>query len=464
MAALHGAVALAEPHRVAVGVGEDLDLDVAGPGEVLLEVRLGAAEVGLGLAGRRVERRLRVLGVVDDLHALAAAAVRGLDRDRPADLLAERDHVVDAADLLERAGHAGHAATVGGLAGRDLVAHDVDGVGRRADPGDAALGDRAGEVGVLGVEAVAGVHAVDAGPLDHVEDRVGVEVALGRGLAAERVRLVGVADVQRVAVELGVHRDRGDPELAAGAHHAHGDLAAVRDQDLLEQRSPPRRPFTERRILRAVPEPLAIPPEAPGGVRRRAVVRRARLHQPLPASTRPAPAPRPGVVAVADHQTAGAAGSGGRGSRRPARRCWRRCCCGRRCPPERRHLLVTAAGAGDGRGGRGHDRGRRGAEVAERPPRGRAQAVRGARRGRRRRAGGRARRERRVDRRARRPRRDRHGVQPRGRPADRRGGRCSTRSSARYADATRPTSPAPAPATRPPGHARATGPGRAAAA
>ena len=48
--ALHRAVALAEPHRVAVGVGEDLHLDVARPGEVLLEVRLGAAEVGLRLA------------------------------------------------------------------------------------------------------------------------------------------------------------------------------------------------------------------------------------------------------------------------------------------------------------------------------------------------------------------------------------------------------------------------------
>ena len=144
-----------------------------------------------------------------------------------------------------------------------------------------ALGDGAGEVGVLGIEAVAGVHAVDPGPLDDVEDRVGVEVALGGGLATEGVRLVRIADVQRVAVELGVHRDRGDPELSAGTHHAHGDLAAVRDQDLLEQRSPPNRPFTERRILRAVPRPQAIPPEGPSAFTR-PVVRRARFHQPLP--------------------------------------------------------------------------------------------------------------------------------------------------------------------------------------
>ena len=60
----------------------------------------------------------------------------------------------------------------------------------------------------------------------------GVEVALGRGLAAERIRLVGESHVQRVAVELRVHGHRGDAELAARADDAYGDLAPVGDQDL----------------------------------------------------------------------------------------------------------------------------------------------------------------------------------------------------------------------------------------
>ena len=47
MAALGRAVALAQPHGVAVGVGEDLHLHVAGPGQVALEVALdGAGEAG----------------------------------------------------------------------------------------------------------------------------------------------------------------------------------------------------------------------------------------------------------------------------------------------------------------------------------------------------------------------------------------------------------------------------------
>ena len=43
--------------------------------------------------------------------------------------------------------------------------------------------------------------------------------------------------VQRVRVGLGVDGHGRDAELAAGADDAHGDLAAVGDEDLLEHRA-----------------------------------------------------------------------------------------------------------------------------------------------------------------------------------------------------------------------------------
>ncbi len=140
--------------------------------------------------------------------------------------------LVGGGEELGGAGHARHARCLGGDAARHLVAHHLDGLGRRADEGHAPLGDGAGEVGVLGEEAVAGVHGVGAGLLDDVEDALGVEVALGRGLPAERVGLVGQPDVERFAVELGVHRHAGDAELLARTDDADGDLAPVGDQDL----------------------------------------------------------------------------------------------------------------------------------------------------------------------------------------------------------------------------------------
>src|SRR5204862_3582618 len=82
VAALRRTVPLAQPHGVALDVGEHLELDVTRPGEIPLEVRLRPAEVRLALAGGRVERALRLVGPADHLHAPAAAAERSLDRDR----------------------------------------------------------------------------------------------------------------------------------------------------------------------------------------------------------------------------------------------------------------------------------------------------------------------------------------------------------------------------------------------
>ena len=87
VAALDRALALAEVHAVAVRVGQDLDLDVAR--------RVEVASRGRGVRRRRRDRasaaraakapRAR-LGLAHDAHALAAAAGRGLEQHRVADL------------------------------------------------------------------------------------------------------------------------------------------------------------------------------------------------------------------------------------------------------------------------------------------------------------------------------------------------------------------------------------------
>ena len=97
VAALGRAVALADPHDVAVGVADDLHLHVARPGEVALDVALVAAEALERLGLRRLERGVGLVGALHDAHAAAAAAVGRLDGDRPAELLAEGDDLVAAA-------------------------------------------------------------------------------------------------------------------------------------------------------------------------------------------------------------------------------------------------------------------------------------------------------------------------------------------------------------------------------
>ena len=120
------------------------------------------------------------------------------------------------------------------LAGAGLGAHGLDRARRRADEDDPGLLAGLGEGRVLGEEAVAGVDRLGARLAGDLEDLLDVQVALGRRGAAQEVGLGRAADVQGVAVDLGVDGHRGDAELVQRAADADGDLAAVGDQDLRE--------------------------------------------------------------------------------------------------------------------------------------------------------------------------------------------------------------------------------------
>ena len=94
VAALDRALALAEVDDGAVRVGEHLHLDVARILQVALDVDGCVREVRLALSPGRLEGALDLVGGLDDLQALAAPAGRGLDRDRPAELVAEPPDLV----------------------------------------------------------------------------------------------------------------------------------------------------------------------------------------------------------------------------------------------------------------------------------------------------------------------------------------------------------------------------------
>ena len=81
---LDAALALEQGDRVAVGVGQHLDLDVAGRGDVPLEEHGPVAERRRGLAPGAGQRLGQCPGSLDDAHAPATTAGRGLDQKGPA--------------------------------------------------------------------------------------------------------------------------------------------------------------------------------------------------------------------------------------------------------------------------------------------------------------------------------------------------------------------------------------------
>ena len=169
-----------------------------------------------------------------DAHAAPAAAARRLEDHRKADAPRLFDGVIGIAeDLAAREQRKPEALRV--AARGDLVAPRAHRLGRRPDERHAALLAERGELGVLGEEAVARMDCVGAGDLGGADDRRNIQVTRRSGSRADAHRLVGEAHVQRAGVDVGVHGDRRDAELAAGADDAQRDLAAVRDEDLLER-------------------------------------------------------------------------------------------------------------------------------------------------------------------------------------------------------------------------------------
>src|SRR5207248_11693991 len=104
VAPLDRAVALAEMDDVAVRVREHLHLDVARVDDQLLDVDVRVREVRLPLPPRALERLLPLRRVAHLLHALAAAARRGLDQERVAELVAAREPPLDPCHRTGRAG------------------------------------------------------------------------------------------------------------------------------------------------------------------------------------------------------------------------------------------------------------------------------------------------------------------------------------------------------------------------
>ena len=241
IAALDRAVALEEVDDIAMGVAEDLHLDMAGPLDQLFEIDLVLAEGGLGLALGLGHLALEVLLGADDAHAAAAAAPGRLQHHREADLrrhLPDRRHVVG-----QRLGrrHDGHADLDGEIARGDLVAEPAHGIARRADEGDAGLAAGVDEFRALRQQAVAGMDRVRAGDPGDAQDLLDRQIGLDRPhvlvemrAAADLIALVRLEAVEGQLVLLRPDRHRPEPELVGGAEHANGDFGSVGDENLTD--------------------------------------------------------------------------------------------------------------------------------------------------------------------------------------------------------------------------------------
>src|ERR1700689_4752823 len=168
-------------------------------------------------------------------HAAAAAAARGLDDHRVADVLGD-------AEVLIRiftqgpvgSGYTRDAGRLHDLDGGNFVAHEPDGFGARSDEYESALLDPLGEIGIFREETVTWVDRHRVRDFRRTDDCRHVQIGERRLRRPNADRLICQQDVFGVEIRGGVNGHRLDAQFAAGAQYAQGDLAAVRDDDFFD--------------------------------------------------------------------------------------------------------------------------------------------------------------------------------------------------------------------------------------
>src|SRR5438093_9181395 len=138
MPPLNGTLALSQMNGVAVLVGHDLKLNVAGALDVFLDVAVGDAESADRFGLRRLQGHRKLILAVNDAHATSAAAGCRLYYDRIANLIGNGHALTLAADRT-RTARQDRQAKLSNFGSRPgLVSHQPDAVGRWADELDPA--------------------------------------------------------------------------------------------------------------------------------------------------------------------------------------------------------------------------------------------------------------------------------------------------------------------------------------
>ena len=177
------------------------------------------------------EQIREIARLVNHAHAATAAAKRGLDDQRKANLLRDLQRFATVFNRVFRARQHRHVDLLRKRAGGGFVAHVAEQIHARADENNSRLLARFRKIRVLGQKAVAGMDEVHALLFRERDDAGDVEIGTDRAFAfADDIGLIRLEAVDGEPVFLRVNGDGAQAEFRRGAEDADGDLAAVGDE------------------------------------------------------------------------------------------------------------------------------------------------------------------------------------------------------------------------------------------
>jgi hypothetical protein len=224
--------------RVTLTVGQNLHFHVTRVGQEFFQIDHRVAERRASFGAGQFGEGDQVFFLVHHAHAATTTAASGFDDHRVADFAtdAQRRFFVFR-QWAVRTWNGRNACFDHRVLGRDLVTHQANGVGFRADEGEAGVLDLLGKIGVFREETVAWVNGGSASHFSGSDDGRDVQVGLRGRRRADADGFVCQTQVHQLFVGLGVNGDGLDAHLFAGTQNPQGDLTAVSDQNFFQLRS-----------------------------------------------------------------------------------------------------------------------------------------------------------------------------------------------------------------------------------
>ncbi len=259
---LDAAVTHADRPHGAVGVADDLHLDVFGPDHQLFDENRVVPERAPCLRAGRLEGPGELLGRLDPTDAPTTTAGGGLDEYGIADALGMLVRLLDGLDRTATPCRDRDRRSLGDLLRGDLVAEASHHLGVGADEGDPESLAHVDESGMLGHETPADPHGlgsgVDQGLLEATlvdVAHLAVTVVVDEGGRSDVVGLVGLSHEHRMVIGIGVERDGAEIGAVLGVvlehrvDESHCRFAAIDDGDAAEahESAPPFPTVADRR-------------------------------------------------------------------------------------------------------------------------------------------------------------------------------------------------------------------------
>ncbi len=237
MASLHGTFTLEQVNHVAMGVAENLDLNVFWILNKAFDKNTVVAKkiLSFGLAGSK--GRSQLLGFVNHANSFSATSGRGFDDHWKTNALSLFLGFLNRRHWAGTSRNSGHTRLLHQFPRVEFVSHGYDVFCGWTNKCQASLFDSFCKFGGFTEESVSGVNRFRSRFFCNFNDLVDPQIRFGTGCRTNVISFVRQHDMKSISIGFAVNRHGSNSQFTKSASHSNCDFSTVGDENFFKHRS-----------------------------------------------------------------------------------------------------------------------------------------------------------------------------------------------------------------------------------